>query len=167
MEPSGKRVVDLPDMPGMAEEILSRGFAGRVAFTGTSMTPMLRHGDFLVVQALPGAPARGDVLLYRSGPRLVAHRFLRTRGALWLLKGDATAGAAEVVEKDRIVGRVVALQRGGKTRRIDRGAFRILNPLAGTLSPWLPSLLLRTAPRPFRRLLREALRFLWSRAQSI
>ena len=74
-----------------AEEMLelSRGFRAdgkrmvyRGQLHGTSMWPVIRSGDGMVVEHVPEEEiVRGDVLVFSTGgEKLVAHRLIRTEG---------------------------------------------------------------------------------------
>jgi hypothetical protein len=124
------------------------------------MSPLLAPGDAIRVGPVREAPERGDIVLYLSGGAFVAHRVLHAPrpGApgAYLVKGDFTAGGAEALPRDRILGLVLARERRGRSLDLRSRALRTLGLLASAASPWAvrSGLLL---PRPLRRALKAAL----------
>jgi hypothetical protein len=82
------------------------------------MEPVIRDGDTLTVAPVSLREVRrGDVLLYRAGGRLMAHR---VKGhpvgtdALLRVRGDAPGWEEEQVSPRDVLGRVVAVERQGE-----------------------------------------------------
>jgi len=132
--------------------------ANRVPFCfrglGSSMLPALRPGDEALFEPLADLPPRrGDVLLYRAGDRLVAHRLLAADADGHLrLRGDALAADDPPVPAAAVLGRLVAIRRGRRELRADRA------PLAWYAAV-LPELARLTRHAPHTdRVLRRALR---------
>lgn len=76
------------------KELLDQGKRVPVRYTGTSMTPFLREGDWMEVKKPTLENVRiGSVVLFERGGELTVHRvcLLRRRnGALWArTRGDA------------------------------------------------------------------------------
>jgi hypothetical protein len=96
---------------------------------GTSMVPLLGEGQLVAVDLSPFEPQIGDLLLYRQLDYLVVHRYLgpathedghptlRTRG-------DGCLGLDPPLERERVRGRVVAIETQGLWWRLDRGGAR-------------------------------------------
>src|SRR5437899_11906941 len=80
----------------------------------------------------PAAVKRGDILLYRGERGLIAHRLVGLRRSAkgedvrYLLQGDASVDRDDPVQPGQVLGRVGAVQRGGR---------RIV--LAGRRAKWL------------------------------
>jgi ribosomal protein S18 acetylase RimI-like enzyme len=121
----------------------------RFASRGRSMWPLLRPGDLTIAEPLTGAPREGDVLVYRKGTYLIAHRFigLLSDGRL-RLHGDFLLDEDPPLAPTDVLGRVVAIERDGRRISLDSGLPRVL---AFALPP-----LRRHAPR-FLRSARAAL----------
>jgi hypothetical protein len=110
------------------------------------MEPAIRDGDDItVVPVSIEAVRRGDVLLYRSGDRLMAHRVKGRVGGAEVLRlcGDAPGWEEERVPPGEVLGRVVAVERQGKgvplrgplARRVASLARRIRRRLSATRRP--------------------------------
>jgi hypothetical protein len=137
--------VNLP--PGgfstLASELLRQRQGVRCRTAGSSMFPLIRSGS--VVQVEPVALEslrRGDVILFRAGDALVAHRLVdqgRGGGAGRLAtRGDAfPRRVIEEVDPSQVLGRVVAIQRGPWQIRIDAGLGRLCSTMLAALSPVL------------------------------
>jgi signal peptidase I len=110
---------------------------------GASMTPTLSGED--IVEVEPCAQARaGDVLLFKSGDKLVIHRVVAVKPEGLMTRGDHNRQAdASLLAPGDIVGRVVAAYRGSQKRRINSGIggqlfclqIRILRSLYRALAP--------------------------------
>ncbi len=102
-------------------ELLARGgtLAGRMA--GLSMAPMLLPGDELFLRE-PGRRLLpvGRVVAFRRGGRRIVHRVLGHRGGLLVERGDR-AGPPGLVDPADVIAEVVAVGRGERTLRLDRG----------------------------------------------
>lgn len=105
---------------GLSEALLDEGYGVRFRAGGTSMQPAIEDGDAITVTPVALTDVRrGDVLLYRHNRRIIAHRVvdIRTTGteiAAFVLRGDAKTACDRPVAPDQILGRVVAIERGGR-----------------------------------------------------
>jgi hypothetical protein len=119
-------------------DLLSKGYSIRFRPAGHSMHPTIRDGEAVVVEPVePLVVRRGDILLYRAGARIIAHRVVRIESGegavyVWTLRGDAVKGCDAPVSAEQILGRVVAVERGGRLRipgsapsALRRGAGRL------------------------------------------
>jgi signal peptidase len=147
------------EFEALAAGILQGGSGLRFRARGASMRPFIRDGDVLELQPLDGAPVRrGDVVLFREGAgRVVAHRVIHLRredGRVVLrTRGDALACPDGFVSREQVLGRVVALERGGRRIGLDRTTQRLLgvlwlgtSPLGGWLYRALAALRRRVLP---------------------
>jgi signal peptidase I len=102
-------------------DLLRRGHSVRFRAKGSSMHPTIREGEAITVApAEPSAVRRGDVILYRFARGVIAHRVAGIeRGPdgtlVFVPRGDASQSGDEPVEQLAILGRVVAVERGGRT----------------------------------------------------
>ncbi len=143
-----------------------RGLDHCFVYRGPSMAPLFRPGDLLFLRPLPLAALRvGDVVVFAGeADTSVAHRIVRWSAAGPITRGDANSQEdPAVLDAARYIGRVEALERAGKCRRV-------LNGRAG----WWLSRALRAGERvsrllrllfgfPYRRLRASATarRLLW------
>jgi hypothetical protein len=137
------------DLAGLVSEVVGRGGSLGFVAQGRSMWPFLRPGDYLVVEAASDrVAARGDVLLYRAGTdRLVAHRVTGRKGDLLVLQGDRLWAAPEWVRPEQVLGRVVAVARGGRRRAVAGPVLQLLALAWIALRPWLCELRRRLSRR--------------------
>ncbi len=115
--------------------VLEAGGELRLAVTGTSMRPLLREGDYLVIRPLDDPPRVGEVVVYARDERLWAHRLLaRSRDGKYLLtKGDARGRLDAPLTDADLIGRAVAVERSGRIMGLGSLASR-LTGLAVNLS---------------------------------
>lgn len=108
----------------LAEELEQERIV-RLAVTGDSMAPLIRRGDTVVVKRLgsmPGTP--GEILIFEEGGDYLTHRLVACSAEGWLTKGDALFTLDNPVDPQRVLGRVVAVERGGRERRLDGAAWQ-------------------------------------------
>ena len=129
--------------------------------SGHSMEPLVRAGDTLVVRHGSGDVRIGDVVLFKVGERLVAHRIVALRSSpsgdeVFVAKGDASPALDETLPRGRILG-VVEEVRGTRGRLLLRGRYwrlagRLLavHSYASTVEARRSSLLWRLAGVPHR-----------------
>lgn len=122
---------------------LGREFVGtevslRFEARGWSMYPLIKDGDVLEVSPVPWCKVRsGDVLFYRSGDRMLAHRALgRCSGeseSRMRVRGDGFLQEDPPICERDMIGRVDAVYRPGRRKlrliRQDRGIARGLGVL--------------------------------------
>ncbi len=90
----------------------------RVKALGRSMLPTIWPGDILRVDHVSAAELRvSDVILYRRGPRLFAHRLIRVgvgRDGVhaFLTRGDGHGDFDPPVPARDLIGRVTLVERG-------------------------------------------------------
>jgi hypothetical protein len=88
------------------------------------MHPTIRHGERITVQPVePSSIKRGDIVFYRSQGGVIAHRVMAINkkagsdAPVFALRGDASRTFDEPVNPERLLGKIVSVERRG--RRID------------------------------------------------
>ena len=125
----------------LATEILGQGQTLRFQAKGACMRPFVRDGDVVEVEPIgESSIRRGDVVLFREAEdRVLVHRVIqlgpRDRPDGLLTKGDAVVHPDEPVVRDRVLGRVVAVERGARRVRLDSRASRLLGLVCGARRP--------------------------------
>jgi signal peptidase I len=104
----------------LATEVLRSSGSVRMRVTGWSMLPVLWPGDTLVIERVNGdAVSEGDIVLFTSGRRFVAHRVMIKDSAFGesklQTKGDAVSRPDSPVAHDDLLGRVSSIVRNGKS----------------------------------------------------
>ncbi|MBU0494840.1 MAG: S24/S26 family peptidase [Chloroflexi bacterium] len=125
------------DLGALAGEILGSGRSLRFRAPGSSMRPFIRDGDVLEVQPADASDIRrGDVILFLTmGDRVVAHRVIWASKDALMTQGDALARPDGRIGPEQVLGRVVAVERGGQRIRLDVGRQRWLGRLWLAFSP--------------------------------
>jgi signal peptidase I len=123
----------------VVQDTLTRGISVRFRADGTSMRPTIRHGE--AITAAPVAPADivcGDVLLFRSSGRLLAHRVVSVieHGGVRALKirGDAKLGCDALVETTDVIGRVISVDRGDRVIPLQGRIARLQHRMRAAVS---------------------------------
>jgi hypothetical protein len=105
---------------------------------GTSMRPFLKsRRDTVVLEPLSGEGLkRLDVVLYRSGDKLIMHRIIRlchSRGIL-VIRGDNTY-KNEYVPESEIIAKMTAFTRKGKCGNVTDPSYRLYSVLWTAIYP--------------------------------
>jgi len=103
--------------------LLAQGYSVRFSAPGTSMGPTIRDGETITVApAAPSQIRRGDVVAYRRGYHVIAHRVVRVErhndSPAFLMRGDATTSCDPPVAPEQILGKVVSVERRGRQRKV-------------------------------------------------
>ncbi len=110
----------------LASELLGRERRVRFRAPGASMAPAIEDGDAITVEPVRPEDVRtGDIVLYRAGRRVIAHRVVGIESEsgsaqMFMLRGDAGGSAHERVEPRQILGRVSTVERKSWGARVLR-----------------------------------------------
>jgi hypothetical protein len=122
-------------LPALISDCLKQGRTVRFRAPGRSMHPTIRENETLIVEpASIAALSVGDIVLFRSGEKLTAHRLIgidrepagSSRSAeeyrpTFITRGDACSVCDSPAGPEHLLGKVVAVERKG--RRIDPCGF--------------------------------------------
>ena len=128
------------DFIELSKEILDKWGCLRFRAGGGSMHPFVRDGDFIIVSPIESSSIRiGDVVFYSSaGNRVIVHRVVntyKTDGSMTILvKGDACFGSPERIDSQDVLGKVVAIERNGREKRLDTTLSRLIGLLLAGMS---------------------------------
>ncbi|MGD9040866.1 MAG: S24 family peptidase [Desulfobacteraceae bacterium] len=112
----------------LSTELLGRGKRVRFRAPGRSMYPTIRENEAITVEPIkPRHVKVGDIILFRSGESVVAHRVMRIeRGKgetlRFILREDTLGTLDQPVAAKQILGKVVSVERAG--RNIDPYSIR-------------------------------------------
>ncbi len=133
----------------LTTELLSQGTTVRFRPSGRSMYPSIREGELITVEPVVASDVTlGDIVLYRSEKGVIAHRVVGTSPTQssvlspphFFLRGDASLSCDEPVKAEQILGRVVGVERDGRSVALaSRGAklWHKARRLASGLKGWI------------------------------
>jgi signal peptidase len=132
------------DLLELSKDIFRRGKSVRFQARGWSMRPFIRDGDFIIVSPIENSPIRaGDVVFYLTTEnKVMVHRVIRKRKKdkdnriIMFIKGDATFNSPEKVEMLNVLGKVVAVERNGRKKRLDTKLYKLTGLLYAGISPF-------------------------------
>ncbi len=112
-------------------DLLARGAAVRFLVRGDSMHPVIRSGDYVTVEPTSAdAIRRGDIVLSLTGRGLTAHRLIAIGRSALFTRGDNAAEVDEPFAIDRLIGRIVRIERNGRTVPLyGRGSVAVIRLL--------------------------------------
>lgn len=109
---------------------------------GGSMGPWFIPGDFIIVQEVKAPTVRrGDVVVFRRGGLLIAHRVVKVLGAgstgelRWKTKGDSAERCDPVVLEGELIGRVGFVERAGRSISLQSPSWIATGWLLALISP--------------------------------
>jgi hypothetical protein len=117
----------------VARHILQEGYGVLLKTRGHSMVPIIRSDGLIQVEpARPEDLLLGDIVVYRRGDQVVAHRLVAKRqeeNLRLFTRGDTFSWQSrEEIRPEQVLGRVTVVQnRRGRQIRIDVGWGRVLS----------------------------------------
>ncbi len=125
---------------GALEESLLKDGVWASNTVGASMRPLLRHHkDMVIIQPITDEVKKYDVLLYRKpNGAYTLHRVIGLRPNEYLIRGDNTY-FLERVPRDKVIGIMTEINRGGKTVRVGDTSYKIYSRIWNFIYPirWL------------------------------
>ena len=112
---------------------------------GSSMRPLIKEGDILVVKSVaPQKLRRGDIAVFDLGKQLCAHRLIKKNFCanrwVFLAKSDKTFYADTPFSEQDLLGRVSCIQRGRRRINLDAKFWVFANSASGLCHSFLYSL---------------------------
>jgi signal peptidase I len=150
----------------LSKDLLERKISIRFRAKGFSMRPFIQDGDLITVSPLQNSPVKvGDVVLYKTvDDQAIVHRVIqktiKDNKTVFFIKGDAAFSQPEEVDTERILGRVVAIERNGRKRKLDTKLYRIIGLLFAWLSPF--SRWIYPVGSKIKSVVREKRRSIWT-----
>jgi hypothetical protein len=120
---SGGQIKDL------LRNTLNKGASFRMQARGFSMSPFIKDGDVVTVFPLSeNGPCLGEIVAFSQlkAERLLIHRVVGKRDALYLLKGDNISNVDGLIAKADILGSVKKVERRGRRVFLGLGPERVL-----------------------------------------
>lgn len=130
------------DFLKLSRDIFKRGKSIRFQARGWSMRPFILNGDIILVSPVENSSLKtGDVVLYSTErDKVIVHRIIKKYKKdgrmILLVKGDATSGFADEVGTQDVLGKVTAVERNGRQRRIDTKLYHMIGLLFAGMSPF-------------------------------
>ena len=114
---------------------LAEGKDVRLHVDGTSMVPILKPGDVVVVRRVaPHSLNKGDMVVVHREHDLVTHRLVRQKEGQWLTKGDNSHYLDPPITAEMILGKVIAIERKDTGIDLQEASKRSLNRWLASLS---------------------------------
>jgi len=118
----------------LAREELAQGSPIRLRVSGSSMAPLIEQGDVVLVRHVNfGDLRRGDLILVEQGGAFLTHRLVAADAHGVRTKGDNASHADLPVVPQDVLGRVVGVEKSGRTIELDGGRWPMVNRLLGLL----------------------------------
>jgi len=132
------------DLLELSKDIFRRGKSIRFQARGWSMRPFIRDGDFMVVSPIENSSIKtGDVVFcITTENKVIVHRVIKKykkdkdKRIIMFIKGDATFSSPEKVEMQNVLGKVVAVEKNGRKKRLDTKFYQIKGLLFAGISPF-------------------------------
>ena len=100
-------------------------------FASDSMSPYIKEGDVVLVQHASRRFRVGDVVVFKRGEDLVAHRVVSVRGrgedTIYRTKGDNLRFFDAPVHQSSVLGVVICIRKDGKSVHLEKPHIKFLN----------------------------------------
>ena len=107
----------------------------KVRLRGKSMRPFLNDGEILIVtRVLPEDVSVGDIILYSGDTGMVCHRVYRKENNGFEIKPDAGMRPETRIGRGQVIGKVSAIEKGGRILCLDQWPCRLSGILISRLS---------------------------------
>lgn len=122
------------ELYALGRDLVGSGASLRFEVRGWSMYPFIRNGDVIeVAPVLIDKTCVGDVVLFRCGERLLAHRvvgqLLDGQSVRLRVRGDRFLNEDPPIAEPDLLGQVRLVYRNRRLIRLDRGLNRYLGSL--------------------------------------
>jgi signal peptidase I len=141
-----RKIVHLRDVDllELSKDIFRKGKSIRFQAKGWSMRPFIRDGDFIAVGPVENSSIKkGDVVFYLTAEnKALVHRVIKKykkdkdNGITMFIKGDATFSPPEKIDMQNVLGKVVAVERNGRKKRLDTKLYQLKGLLFAVISPY-------------------------------
>jgi signal peptidase I len=122
--------------------LLKNGEAVRTKLFGYCMRPFIKNGEIVTIKPIKLEELRcGDIVVYQSGDRLKAHRFLKFKtisGDTYIItKGDKSIHVDPPISLNRFLGKVTDIEKGDRIISFESMKWKIINYFFGKLFLYL------------------------------
>lgn len=127
-------------MGSVLKSMTRLGITCRFSVGGTSMFPFIIDGDTVSVSPLKNRlPEIGDVVAFltKGSEDLILHRIIGVQKDGCVVKGDARLQPDGIISNDRILGRVIRVERNGRSLRLGLGYEKVLVALCSASKPFM------------------------------
>jgi signal peptidase I len=130
------------DFLELSRGILEKGNSVRFQAKGWSMRPLIRDGDFIIVSPVENSSIKtGDVVFYSTaGNKVIVHRLIRKykqKGRMTVfIKGDASFSTPVKMDIQNVLGKVIAIERNGRKKRVDTKLHQLIGLFLSGISPF-------------------------------
>ena len=111
----------MTDATTVIVDLLGSGHAVQFQARGDSMDPLIRDHDYLHVEPCDRVRI-GDIVLVLAERGLTAHRVIANRDGMVVTRGDNAPAADDAVPREKVLGKVTAVIRDGRERKVSRSA---------------------------------------------
>jgi signal peptidase I len=123
----------------LADELLTEGFFLQITVGGYSMFPYLQNGDDVLIKKEPINNLKtGDIIVFCSGKKLIAHRIITFRKAnsqtKIITKGDSLIIFDNPITAEQYIGKITGYIRKNKSISISSPKRLLLNKFMVILS---------------------------------
>jgi signal peptidase I len=109
----------------------ARGEKHTCSISGNSMAPLIKHGDTMVVEHGSRDLHSGDVVIFKTQDKILAHRLIqvkkRSEGKVFICKGDNCRTFDQPFDADHILGKVVEVKSKNGHLYYKSACWRFLN----------------------------------------
>ncbi len=117
--------------------LLRSGKPIEIKAQGHSMYPLLKPGTTLLVEpTTPSGCRRGDIVVFESNGKLIAHRIIALNEHSFVCRGDATQHNDGLLPHEKLLGKVSGRKKQQKTISLTTPRHRLYGRMVLALFPF-------------------------------
>ncbi len=138
-----KKEIPYSDLLNVAYDVAIKGNIIKLKADGNSMYPYIRKGSLLIISHVDfDKVAKGDVVVFKGQDKFIAHRLIKVqyvnKQRQLTTKGDSCNNADTAFGKDLYIGKVIAVEKNGKTIDMTTWMQKKTGLFLAIVSPYTP-----------------------------
>lgn len=110
----------------------------QIKLSGMSMLPLIKNGDSVVIHHSTKGLGVGSIVAFRKGQKIIVHRVIKIEHedgkTTFLTKGDLNLKTDHPLHEDKLIGKVIARNRGGRQINLDTTFWTVMGRIISTFS---------------------------------
>ncbi len=104
----------------------------QLKLSGHSMTPIIKHGDWLTLKHNSNDIRVGSIIAYRRERKIIVHRVVKIHSKYLITKGDFNYHIDAAVEIQSVIGKVIAVKNRKRLYKLDTKLWYVIGYIIAT-----------------------------------
>ncbi len=110
----------------------------QLVLSGMSMLPLIKDGDSVLIRHTREGIGVGSIVAFRNDQKVIVHRVIKIEKGdgktAFLTKGDFNLKTDHPFHEDMLIGKVIAINRGGRQINLDTTFWSVIGRITSTFS---------------------------------